>query len=31
MADFNGFSPNIQFTYEPIKKIIAFLDLDVTF
>ena len=29
MADFNAFNPNIQFTYESRKKIIAFLDLDV--
>ena len=29
MADFNGFNPNIQFTYESSKKSITFLDLDV--
>ena len=29
MADFNAFTPNIQFTYESSKKSTAFLDLDV--
>ena len=29
MGDFNAFNPNIQFTYESSKKIIAFLNLDV--
>ena len=29
MADFNAFDPNIQSTYDSIKKSTAFLDLNV--